>query len=177
MIYLERSGAIEPGAPAFCMERLQNLFDLATSGRGSSEIASSTWDTPDYAIVRTAFHEAGHAAVARSFGLLAEIHLHSPSRGHCRYLAAPRKQHDCCISLAGATAEMRAISGYGAWWSDRKLCGWVPHYLSDSDLRGARPFDSADILECRGRVNQLWRDICHEAANVINRHVAAWSLQ
>lgn len=174
MIRLDRSSAVGAGSFRF-IGQTQALFDAACQGTGSCELAKTFYNTLDYRIVQTAFHEAGHATAARSFGGWAQVHLDSPSRGRCYHSTAAGGHQDRCVALSGAIAELLAV--YGHSQSSEALCRSVPWHLSDSDRAHAHPFGPSDILECRRHVRALWTEICYEAAAIINQHVAAWSTQ
>lgn len=170
MTYLvERSSGACAGSFRLCGASLRGLFDAASQGRGSHELASTTYRSADWSLVGTAFHEAGHFSVARACGVWAEIDVRAPGEGRCLFTPPKSKAQMRSIGLAGAIAEHLSIYGY--WEPDKEIGRCAPCFLSDTDRAIAGPFDIPEILDCRRQVQLLWTEICREAANVINQQL------
>jgi hypothetical protein len=159
------SGA-EPPSHRF-VGATSDLIRAAAQGRGLAELANEFYGTPDYLLIRVAFHEAGHAAIARSFGEAYRIELFSPGFGVCHHWRvdgrSPSEDAKRSVALAGSLAEHLAHYGHAVTDADLQFAVH-PDALSDSDRINAGTFTPEQVRECVDLVRQEWPEIVMIAA-------------
>lgn len=161
--------------PYMLTDRAWGLWQLAGSGRGMVDMAAAAYNSDDWHLVATVYHECGHAAAARVFGELSWIKITSPRSGICQrtddqYWPAERVR---TFALAGPVAEH--LAKYGLWTPDAHLqdCIHTPS-LSTSDRIQAGNFGAADLVACAALARRCWSAIQAEASEVLARELARW---
>lgn len=130
------------------------------------------------------FHEAGHAAVARHFGLSAEWSVRPDARGDLldhkffsgdATIEQVRDEHvDRLIGLAGSISEaMRdtrardSVEEVSAWIWERLSNGVLR--LSPTDAASAGKFLSENVVEVVSILREHWTDLCDD----VEQHMRA----
>jgi hypothetical protein len=154
------------------------LLQVAASGRGMVELAHRFYGTPDYRLVRTSFHEAGHGVAAQALGEAARITISSPASGLCVHWREDgrrsSKRSGRMVALAGPVAQ--ELAGYGLWLPDVQLQQTLSFDLmSNSDRIHAGDFTPADVSSCAALIRSSWSAVIAVAAEACDTYLRSRS--
>lgn len=160
---------VEPATVALSGAYVE-LHKLAASGPGFSRLASRHYGTPDYQLVRMAWHEAGHAVMARLHGQAAEIHM--TARGGCLCWHADQTlEATRLIAIAGGVSEAMAEHDVSDAWLETHC----RDRMSDQDLRLAGAFTLADVKSAAKLVRANWSEFARVAQFVQTECAKHWA--
>ena len=146
-------------------------------GKGMNALASTCYDSRDWALTRVVLHEAAHAEIAEGFGVPARIVIELGARfgnGHCALDAAVLTKSPHVRRLIGLAGPVAAqIAEFGACANARWISRYIawPGAASPTDLSMAAGFCDADVAHCNDLVRRKWPAIAATARRVLHEQL------
>ena len=131
------------------------VADAAPSGHGMRTLERQCRGSADWNVVIICAHEAGHAAIARLFGLTAEIEVDSAEYGTCNVQRSKSPKVRQLVGLAGFCAGLIAEKGAAAVTAT-EACREMTGSLSPPDLLWTQDFTEPNVAHALSLVRLRW---------------------